>query len=356
MKEINDNTFIQVEDNEDLEKEEVIIERYDITSYPADYTVKGLVEKLKNKKLILPEFQRRFVWNTLKQSRLIESILLGFPIPQLFLYKKPNSSNMLIIDGYQRLQTLKNFLENKLTLTLDDKSPWQNKRYTDLSEEDQSIVDDYVIRSIIIRQIKPDNEHASMFYIFERLNTGGVILTSMEIRRAVYAGTFLKMLEELNNNVNWKKIIGKKENDKRFRDVEWILRFFAFYLVNYNDYKEPLKTYLNNIMEKFKDRKDENWKNVFENTCNKVISALGEKPFHIPKGRLNLAVLDSILVAVAKNQKLTIDDIREKFNELKNDEEYKTVVTYRDTSKTQLLKKRFEITFKKFGIEDDTEN
>ncbi|WP_456381370.1 DUF262 domain-containing protein [Hydrogenimonas sp.] len=348
---MNDHdNYIEIENNEDLDKEEVIIERYDITSYPADYTVKGLVDKLENKQLILPEFQRKFVWNIVKQSRLIESILLGFPIPQLFLYKKPNSSNMLIIDGYQRLQTIKNFLENKLSLSLDDKSPWHGKKYEDLSDDDRSVVDDYVIRSIIIRQIRPNNEHASMFYIFERLNTGGVTLTSMEIRRAVFAGPFLKMLEELNKNPNWQKIIGKRQEDKRFRDVEWILRFFAFYLINYKKYKDPLKTYLNSVMEQYQHQHQDDWKNIFNQTCDKIIRALGEKPFHIPRGRLNLAVLDSVMVAIAKNPTLSIEDIKNKYDELKGDEQYINLVTARDTSKTQILKDRFAMTFLKFGV------
>lgn len=351
MSEINDINFVNIENNEDLEKEEVIIERYDISSYPADYTVKGLVEKLEKRQLVLPEFQRKFVWNISKQSRLIESILLGFPIPQLFFYRKPNAANMLIIDGYQRLQTIKNFLENKLKLVLDDKSPWNGKKYEELTDEDRSIVDDFVIRSIIIRQIKPDNEHASMFYIFERLNTGGVTLTPMEIRRAVYAGAFLKMLEEINNDKNWQQIIGKRENDKRFRDVEWILRFFAFYLDDYHNYKDPLKTYLNKIMEKYKDKRKEEWELLFKQTCEKVVKSLGEKPFHIPRGRLNLAVLDSVLVGIAKKSIITTEEIKIKFEELVDNPEYIQLISARDTSKTQLLKERFNLVFNKFGVE-----
>ncbi len=284
-------------------------------------------------------------------TRLIESILLGFPIPQIFLYKKPNSSNMLIIDGYQRLQTIKNFLKNKLRLTLDEKSPWGGRKYDDLSDNDKSIVDDYVILSIIIHQIKPDNEHASMFYIFERLNTGGVVLTSMEIRRAVFAGPFLKMLEELNKNYNWQKIIGKKQEDKRFRDVEWILRFFAFYLTDFKKYKDPLKTYLNSIMEQFQYQYKDDWKKIFIETCDKIVKALGEKPFHIPRGRLNLAVLDSVMVSIAKNPTLSIEEIAKLYNELKNDEHYIDLITARDTSKTKLLKDRFQLTFLKFGVQ-----
>ena len=189
-----------------------------------------------------------------------------------------------------------------------------------------------------------------MFYIFERLNTGGVTLTSMEIRRAVFAGPFLKMLEELNQDSSWQKITGKKQEDKRFRDVEWILRFFAFYLTDFKKYKDPLKTYLNTVMEQFQDQYKDDWKTIFKDTCNKIVSALGEKPFHIPRGRLNLAVLDSVMVAVGKNPTLSIKDITKQYNELKDDEQYINLVTARDTSKTQLLKDRFEMTFQKFGV------
>jgi hypothetical protein len=341
---------IEIEENEDEERGESGIERYDISSYPADFTVKGLVDKLKENKIVLPDFQRRFIWDIRKQSRLIESILLGLPIPQIFLFRKAGKPYLYIIDGYQRLQTLRNFLEDNLKLDLDDDNPWRGYKFSDLSEEDKSIVEDYVIRSIIIRQIKPDNEDLSMFYIFERLNTGGVILTPMEIRRAIYYGRFLKMLEELNEDNNWRTILGKKEKDKRFRDLEWILRFFAFYLRDVENYRDPLKNYLNLFMREFKNQYSEEWKEVFRKTTARVVEALGDKPFHIPKGRLNLAVMDSVMVAIAKNPDLTSDEIREIYEDLKKDDKFLELITVRDTSKTLILKERFNFVFKKFRV------
>ena len=347
---MNKEDFVELEPNEDIEQEEVIIERYDISSYPADYTVKVLVDKLRKEKIVLPDFQRRFIWDTRKQSRLIESILLGLPVPQIFLFKKVGDPKLYIIDGYQRLQTLRNFLEDNLRLDLEGTSPWKSKCFSELNEEDKAILEDYVIRSIIIRQIKPENEDASMFYIFERLNTGGVILTPMEIRRAIYYGKFLEMLEDLNRDENWRKIIGKVETDKRFRDIEWILRFFAFYLKDIDEYKGPLKTYLNYFMKEYKNRREPEWEKIFKVTTQKIVESLGERPFHIPNRRLNLAVMESVMVAIAKNFNLTSDEIREIYETLKQDYKFLKLITARDTSKTPLLKERFTIVFKKFMV------
>jgi len=343
------NDFLETENNEFSEDGYCEINRYDINAFPADYAVKDIVRRLKEEKWILPDFQRRDVWDKRKKSRLIESILLGLPIPQIFLFKRVNKPSYYIIDGYQRLKTLRDFLEGDLKLSLDE-SPWNGLRYSDLSEEDRTFIEEYLIRAVIIQQIRPENEDSSMYHIFERLNTGGVVLTPMEIRRAVYHGKFLKLLEKLNENSEWRKIIGKRELDKRFRDLEWVLRFFAFYLKGFESYKAPLKIFLNKFMEEYKDKEDSKWERIFANTTKRIIEALGEKPFHIPRGKLNLAVMDCIMVAVAKKEHLQPQQIKQIYDELKNNEEFLKLITARDTNKTHLLKKRFRLVFEKFGV------
>jgi len=340
---------IDIEDNEDWDAEDFRIERYDIASYPADYTIKTLLDNVNNNRIELPKFQRKFVWDVIKQSRLIESFLLGLPVPQIFLFRKPDDPKLYIIDGFQRIYTLKRFYNNKFALKGVNKK-WEGKCYKDLDEDDRSFLDESTLRAIIIRQISPKDD-SSMYYIFERLNTGGVTLSPMEIRKAIYYGKFYEMLEESNKDKNWKKIIGKPDEDKRLRDIEWILRFFAFYLTKIDEYHDPMKEFLNRFMRKNRDLYNENLKKVFKDTCRIVIENFGDKPFHFPKGRLNLAVMDSVMVSIAKSKDKS--NLKEKFERLKKDDKFVKLIQERDTSKAKILKERFKIAYNVFGVEDE---
>ena len=341
---------IEIEENEDFDAECPELKQYDISSYPADYTVKTLLDNLKGERIILPEFQRNSVWDKIKKSRLIESFLLGLPIPQIFLVRTQKSPKLYIIDGYQRLNALYDFYENKFKLKGVNKN-WEGKYYKDLNENDRSFLDESTLRAIIVRQISPKNNDTSMFYIFERLNTGGVVLNPMEIRKALYLGKFYRLLERLNKNPSWRKIIGKKDEDKRLRDIEWILRFFAFYELDVEEeYRAPMKEYLNKFMGEFRnldDAKGENLETIFRDTCEYISENFGEKPFHYPN-RLNLSVMDCVMVSVAKKEDKS--NLIEKFEELKNNERFKELLMEVDTSKTRILKERFKISFEIFGV------
>lgn len=347
-----DNDWI--EKNENWDAEEFKLERYDISSYPADYTVKTLLDNVNGERITLPEFQRRFVWDITRQSRLIESFLLGLPIPQIFLVRKPDDPKLYLIDGFQRVNTLNRFYNNEFKLKGVNEN-WNGKYYGDLSEDDKSFLDESTLRAIIIRQISPRDKDSSMFYIFERLNTGGATLYPMEIRKAIYHGNFYKMLENLNEDTHWRKIIGKETEDKRLRDIEWILRFFAFYEGDIREYRAPMKEYLNKFMREYRNLDDPKLKNletIFKETCKLILVNLGEKPFHYP-ARLNLSVMDSVMVSIAKNSDKT--NLKEKFEKLKTDEGFNELLKKDDTSKTKILKERFKISFGIFGVENEWE-
>lgn len=326
------------------------IDVYDITSFPVDYTLATLVEQVKKNRITLPPFQRKFVWDEVRQSRLIESFLLGLPVPQIFLFKRKKNPSLYVIDGYQRIKTIERFLENKLVLKGVHKR-WEGKKFDELDEDDKSRLENSPLRAIIIQQHKPQDEDSSMFYIFERLNTGGMRLYPMEIRRAIFYGKFAQMLESLNKYDAWRKIIGRRQEDKRMRDVEWVLRFYAFYYTDVqSEYTEPLKEFLNKFMSKYRDISDAEMEMVFKNTCDKIVRALGEKPFHYPRGKLNLAVMDSVMVAVAKNPSLSLKDITTRYEELKKNEQFNQLISVRDTSKTRYVKERFRLVFHVFGV------
>jgi hypothetical protein len=104
------------------------------------------------------------------------------------------------------------------------------KTFQELTPELQRKLNTSVIRVMNVQQIKPNDNKSSIYYIFERLNTGGTRLSSQEIRNVVYGGLFNNGLKELNKDPNWRILIGKPNEDKRQKDVELVLRFFRWLL------------------------------------------------------------------------------------------------------------------------------
>lgn len=312
--------------------------KYEISTYPADFTLEVLCSKWEKGDIIIPDFQRKFVWETNQSSRLIESFMLGLPVPPIFFYvdKKANS---LVIDGQQRLKSVFYFLgkkgkkdispqEEKLLSYklkgLSEDSPWYNKTFLDFTEEDQTRFKDCILRAIIVKQLDP-NDDTSIYHIFERLNTGGTLLNNQEIRNCVYSGPFNLALLRLNKLDSWRQVFTKSIEDNRQKDVELILRFFALYDSQKN-YKKPMKEflseYIGNSQVRFMETsKIEERERVFTNTINKIIEHLGNRPFHVRSG-LNSAVCDSVMVAFANNLDKIPPDILARYRRLNNNSDY----------------------------------
>jgi uncharacterized protein with ParB-like and HNH nuclease domain len=309
---------------------------YEVITYPADFTLEGLVSKFKKGTMTVPGFQRNFVWNIKQASRLIESFLLGLPVPAIFLFTDDEKNEQLVIDGQQRLMTIVYFLDGyfgeadvngrrkvfKLT-GLHEKSPYYNQTYKDLELKNEGAfnkLNDSVLRAFVVKQITP-NGNTSVYHIFERLNTGGTQLVGQEIRNCVYHGPFNDLLCHLNEYANWRKIFGTENSHKRQKDVELILRFFAFY-ENGEKYSRPIKDFMSDYMSKnqnISNDKGTSFTKLFKDTCDKVIENLGDKPFHIWSG-LNVAAFDSIFTTLAYNG--FSDNLEERYTQLKEDEDF----------------------------------
>ena len=151
------------------------VKLYRIFSYPADFTLSVLYEKWNSGELIVPEFQRKFVWSANQASKLIESFLLGLPVPEIFLYNEP-SQKQIIIDGQQRLKSIFFFFDGAFpdgrTFRLTDvNARWLGKTYEELDEADQRRLRNSVLRSIFVEQVDPKDK-TSVYHVFQRLNTG----------------------------------------------------------------------------------------------------------------------------------------------------------------------------------------
>lgn len=354
-----DNSEIDGWDTDDCEGEceEVYNEiKYEIFSYPSDTTLKGYQDQKKSEQLSIPSFQRQFVWDIARASKLIESFLLGLPVPPVFLYKKMKSKEFLIVDGQQRIESIVRFLDgefNGRTFKLKNvNEKWDGKSFVELDETDRFSLETSVLRAIVIQQTNPE-DITSIYQIFERLNTGGVRLNCMEVRQCISSGFLLDKIKEENENRNWRKVLGYDRPDKRLRDRELLLRVFSLSL-HRNEYQKPMKGFLNKIADKYKEETHDGLKvkgrlysvekiksffRRFENVVSEIHNQLGDKPFHL-KSRLNYGFLDSV-VAVLCEEGRSLDDLKAKIDRIKNDQEYVKSITI-STSDDESVKVRFE--------------
>lgn len=327
------------------QKEEVII--YRITNYPADFTLQVLLEKFSNDEIIITPFQRGFVWTVSQASKLIESFLLGLPVPSVFFYKQHNTQKLLVIDGQQRLKSIFSYFMNswpdsdKQFYLKDVNVKWEGKHYSDLEDSDKRRLKDSVLRAVIVDQIDP-KDNTSIFHIFERLNTGGTLLKNQEVRNCIYQGEFNDLLKRLNVEEAFRKIIGTPKPDKRMRDVELILRFFAL-LHEYKKYKKPMKDFLSDFMGRYKVKGPalQQLQATFQETVSAVLQHLGPNPFRIKAG-LNVAVFDSVMVAFALNLNRVPQQIKTRYKELMNNDAYVACVS-KATTNDRVVRRRISL-------------
>lgn len=279
---------------------------YEISSFGADYDVEGVVRRLSKGDITIPDWQRNFVWTYANASRFIESLLLGLPVPGIFMGTDPETKQQYVIDGQQRLRTLRGFYEGKFPNSDRDfkltgiNSRFANLTYNDLESMDRRSLDNSIIHATIVRQDFPDDGDTSMYQIFERLNSGGRAVNPQEIRCAVYQGELIDNIKKLNQNSEWRSIMGKPS--PRLKDQEMILRFMAM-LQRGDEYRSPMSEFLN-IFTQTHRNPDYEWMieiaELFNKTVKSFADAKGRKAFRTSGGRVvNAAIFDSMSVGLA---------------------------------------------------------
>ena len=318
---------------QDETESEFIPFRYAITSYGADYPVDSLVQRLDREVVLVPEFQRKYVWKLKQASRFIESLLLGLPVPGVFFAKESETGKLLIIDGQQRLRTLQYFYNGLFRgkeFALKEVQPaYEGQTYRTLQKEDQIRLSDSVIHATIIKQDEPSDDQSSVYHIFERLNTGGTLLQPQEIRACIYHGPLADLLEEFNDDPNWRIVYGPPS--ERLKDQELILRFLALYF-NSDKYCRPMKEFLNRFMggnRGFQKVTKEKCVKAFLPTVTLVATTLAQRAFR-PERALNAAVFDSVMVGLARRlQRGEVKHpktVANSYDSLLSDDEFKAAV------------------------------
>ncbi|MCF6269820.1 MAG: DUF262 domain-containing protein [Melioribacteraceae bacterium] len=199
--------------------------------------------------LYVPKYQREFIWKPDRQSKFIESVLLGVPLTP-FLVSEDEDSRLEIIDGSQRIRTLIAFFENRLRLRKLEKLTEINRaKFSDLPITTQNYIKNRDFRIIVV-----DNAEIEIRQdIFERINTTSEKLTDAEIRKGSYSGKFYDLVLELKSNTDFVSICPiSKEKEKRGEYDELILRFFA-YIDKYLEFKHDVAIFLNDYLEEMND-------------------------------------------------------------------------------------------------------
>jgi uncharacterized protein with ParB-like and HNH nuclease domain len=238
--ELNSIPEDQQEDESDLGE---IAAYKDSVIMNTDWTVETLYNQLSKGNIELqPEFQRRSAWDDTRKSRLIESIVVGMPVPNIVLAEnKIHRGRFIVIDGKQRLLSIRDFFDNNLVLKgLDIRKDLNGKTISQFIPEDKEFVENSTIRSSLIRNWSNDT---FLYAIFFRLNSGSLPLSPQELRKALVGGKLIEKIEQyLINSDSIKSVFGSVL-DKRMRDSELVIRFIAFDS-DLNGYNGNLKTFL----------------------------------------------------------------------------------------------------------------
>ena len=346
---------VKIEADYNNEETEARIQEYSITSYGIDFDVEGIVRRLKRGDIEIPGFQRGFVWNQRRSSLFIESLLMGLPVPGIFLYREQDSQKQLVIDGQQRLTTLQLFYDGKFGASGGDfklkglEPRFNGLAYKDLNVSARRRLDDSIIHATVIRQDKPDDSGTSQYAIFERINTTATPLSPQEIRAVAYRGQFNELLVELNKDANWRELFGNMH--KRKRDEELILRFLALYFCS-DKYVPSMKAFLNSFMKRNRDLEsysEDKIRPLFENTVRTILNKIGPRAFK-PTRALNAALLDSLMVGIARRGTIESDDIKEQYKNLRENKTYDKLIAD-TTSAVDNVRTRIQLAIEAFDVE-----
>ena len=236
-------------------------------------------------------------------DRFIESLLLGYPIPGIFLVRQADR-RYLVLDGQQRLTTLAAFYngihdgrEFALHNVADE---FDGLTYRTLSDELRRTLDSTFIQATIVETDGSTESLDSVYQVFERLNSGGTQLTPHEIRIALYAGPFIDLITELNDDPSWRELYGRRS--PRLRDQEIVLRAVALY-VSPGTYKRPLKKFLNDFVGENRYLRSIDARRIsdlFRTACRLILDDIGPQALRWQSSQVNAALSEAVLVGLMR--------------------------------------------------------
>lgn len=321
--------------------------------FGADFDVDGLVKRLDNGTFIIPTFeplaeddiagyegfQRGLVWKKKQMDRFIESVLLGYPVPGIFLVEL-SDRRYLVLDGQQRLSTLQAFKHGRYwtkagprkfsLLYVGDAS--KGATYETLDPKDRRLFDNTFMQATIVVP-KGTEGRRGVYSLFERINSGGTNLKPQQIRVALYAGTTVNFVRELNQNPDWRAMFGEQNRD--LKDHELILRAISLIPTGHGSqsFRPPMAQFLNNYLELYQDELPPDHEGIrarFTEAVALLNEGVGDQAFRIKGTQVNAAHTDAVLVglmtALENGTAHSPDSVARELSRLKEDLNYKQAV------------------------------
>lgn len=315
------------------------VEDYNVSTAPNDFNISTMYDFIRSGVLVIPGFQRNYVWDIKRASKLIESLIIGLPVPQIFLYEAARN-RFHVIDGQQRLMSIYYFMEQRFPrddaraklrrvfaehgripedvlqngelftdfrLNLPEKIPGSTNRLhgralEDLGEKKPDLLL-RTVRNVIIRQ-NPPRDDSAIHEIFSRLNSGGMNITPQEMRMSLYHSDFYSMLLRVNYEPEWRRLLNSPEPDLRLKDMELLLRMFAM-LLNADSYAPSMSKFLNQFSKERQDNSkaaNQYLEGVFKHFL-KAASGLPKDVFvNKSNNRISIALMEAVFAAACREK------------------------------------------------------
>jgi len=350
----------------DSEEVEIEAKRFVVSSYGWDSDVEGLVKRLNREDIYVPGFQRNLVWDRGEKSRFVESLILGLPVPTVFLAQDFNSKKLNIVDGQQRLRSLQQYLNGDFPLQgkgiPDDLAGRYYSRDVVKSKKSKVLVDadaralaDALVHSVVIKPDPSDNDadkgaeyNRAVIQIFYRLNANGRVLQAQEIRASIFHGSMDNLLRKMNDVESWRSMFGQKHG--RLKDVEALLRYMAL-LNEGSSYKAPMPRFLDKYMENNRNIEAaaaDGYFAEFDKAVSMVFQSRGAAAFK-QGGTFVLSRFDAMMTGIVHGFRVGKDGdqwLNERWTELEADEGYRWSIEefVNDTNRVERrLKRAIEI-------------
>ncbi|MGV0780458.1 DUF262 domain-containing protein [Mycolicibacterium sp. XJ775] len=366
-------------------------ERQALRYYGVDFDVDGIQRRFERGDLIVPSFdpapeddvvyegfQRRFVWSKKQMDRFVESLLLGYPVPGIFLVEEANR-RFLILDGQQRIRTLHAFYTGRYRVSGTEKlfklenvgSRLRGLSYQSLPEPDRRLLDSTILQATVVVPTGQDLD--SVYRVFERINSGGIKLQPQEIRVALYMGGLIKLVRKLNSTTSWREMFGPPHS--RLKDQELILRYMA--LLEYADaldsaqwdraraatepdilpsmYRPAMTTFLNAYLSRHRNLENldaGSLESEFDLLTSTLSAAAGRDALRFASSQVNAAMSDAILVgaslALRRGYHVTVHSARCSIQKLRDSPEFQNAVLD-STSHAENVSSRLNLSFHQFA-------
>ena len=199
-------------------------------------------------------FQRNPVWTTKQKSFLIDTILRGYPVPELYMQEFTDADGndvYVVVDGQQRIRACEDYIQGRFKINRDDTPEWGDMKFDDLSDGDRKKIYNY---NFVVR-ILPDMPEQELRSMFARLNRNTVALKPQELRHATYWGEFITCMEELSDKDDWSHFSVFSANDvRRMLDVEFVSELAIAHLHGLQNKKDTLDNWYQVYEEEFEER------------------------------------------------------------------------------------------------------